>query len=173
MLVITCFWFNKTFTVFSINIKLTKLIFIEFIEVTSVHKTIPASSAQLNKTSSAHCIVHPSPKAKSLSIRIYTLFAHLHQDPLFPSGYHTLLSVSMCYVYILFSLISSLSFSPSTPFPSDSSQSVLCVYDFISVLLISLFCLTDMWKTPLFLKMSYFQQETQFHKLCSIIKFYY
>ena len=41
------------------------LFFIELIGVTLVLKTIQVSSVQLNKTSSAHCIVHPSPQ-KSL-----------------------------------------------------------------------------------------------------------
>ena len=35
--------------------------------VTLVNKTIQVSSVQLSKTSCAHCVVHPSPKVKSLS----------------------------------------------------------------------------------------------------------
>ena len=43
---------------------------IEYIWVALVHKTIQVSSVHLNKTSSAHCIVHPSPRVKSLSAPI-------------------------------------------------------------------------------------------------------
>ena len=49
---------------------------------------------QLNKTSSAHCIVHPLPKAKPLSVPTVPInlpFAHLH----LPLAIITL-SVSMC-----------------------------------------------------------------------------
>ena len=42
------------------------LFLIEFIGLTLVHKTIQVSSLKFNKTASAHCIVCPLPKAKSL-----------------------------------------------------------------------------------------------------------
>lgn len=41
---------------------------IEFNRVTLVHNTVQASSIQLNEMSSAHCMVCPSPQAKSLSV---------------------------------------------------------------------------------------------------------
>ena len=47
-------------------------VYIEFIGVTLAHKTIQVSSAQLNKTSPAPCIVHPSPQAKkTLSVPFF------------------------------------------------------------------------------------------------------
>ena len=39
---------------------------LELIGATLVHKTIQISSVQVNKISSAHCFMHPSPKAKFL-----------------------------------------------------------------------------------------------------------
>ena len=75
---------------------------IEFIGVTLVHKAIQVSSVQVNKTSSAHCIVHPTPQAKSHSIPILPLFAHLHLPSThFPSGYHhTVVSIYVSYYMI-------------------------------------------------------------------------
>lgn len=66
--------------------------------LTLVHKTTLISHAQLNKIP-VHCIMLLSPQAKYLFVSISSHFAHIHlaPDP-FPSGCHTLLSVSIYYV---------------------------------------------------------------------------
>lgn len=74
-------------------------IFIEFIKVILVHKAIQFSSVQLNKTSCTHCIVHPSPQVKSLSVPIYPpLWPPPPPQPPFPFGFHYT-AVSICYIY--------------------------------------------------------------------------
>ena len=137
-----------------------------FIGMTLIHKTIQVSSVQVNKTLSLHCIMHPSPRAKSLSIRIPLLCPPPPRpDPPFPRVITTLLSclcvcVYVCihmyihthtyiytqkhickYIWGFFCLIPSASFIlPPTSLPSDSCQSVPYVYASVSILLISLFC---------------------------------
>ena len=56
---------------------------IEFTRVTFICKTIQVSRVQLNKTSSAHCIVHPPPPEKSLSIPVSP---HPHLCSLLPTA---------------------------------------------------------------------------------------
>ena len=99
--------------------------FIEFIEVRSVHKTIPVSSAQLKKTSSAHCIVHPSPKAKFLSIPISPSLITCTY-PSLPSGYHhAFVSVFVLYIHVYgFVLTFHLSSGIQTALPVNKQLSV-------------------------------------------------
>ena len=52
-------------------LKFLKNYLIQFIGVTLICKTIQVPSPQLNKTSSAHCIVRPSLQAKFLSIPLF------------------------------------------------------------------------------------------------------
>ena len=81
----------------------TLFFLIEFIGLTSVRKTRQVSSAQLNKTSSAPCIVCPSPQAKSLSVPIPpALPTSTRPHRASPLAITTLLSVSVYYVYMLF-----------------------------------------------------------------------
>lgn len=63
---------------------------VEFTGVTWVHKTMQVSSAQLNKTSSAHCTVCPSPPASPIQSPLSpALPTSSYYPPLFSSGYHT------------------------------------------------------------------------------------
>ena len=65
--------------------------------MTFVHKTIQVSRVELSKISPAHYIVCPLPRAKSVSVSIYSLFAHLHQPPTpFPFEYNR--TVASVYV---------------------------------------------------------------------------
>ena len=80
------------------------LYFTEFIGVILVHKTIQVSSAQLNKTSSAHCIVLPSPKAKELPIHPSFAYLHLPATPSLTGYYHTVVCEYVC-VYNVFCFI--------------------------------------------------------------------
>lgn len=58
------------------------LVFLNWIfGVTLIHNTVQVSRVQLNKASSAHCIVCPLPQTKSLSVPICPFFAHLHLPP--------------------------------------------------------------------------------------------
>ena len=93
------------------------------------------SGVQLNKTSSAHRLVHLLPQVKSPSAPISP---HLP----FPLAVTALLPVSVCYVYTCMCLLIPSLFSPrpTTPLSSDSCQSVLCIHAFISIVFISLFC---------------------------------
>ena len=75
----------------------------EFIGVTLVHKTIQVSSVQLNKTSSAQCIMHPLLKVKFLSIPIYpphSLPSSTSPYPPFPLAITVLLSVCVSYMCV-------------------------------------------------------------------------
>ena len=49
--------------------------------VVLVCRTIQISSVQLNNTPCAHGIVHPPLQEESLSVPIFTTFAHLHPAP--------------------------------------------------------------------------------------------
>ena len=77
----------------------------------------------------------------------------------FPSNNH-----HMC-LWIIFCLIPSpFSSSPTTLLPSDSCQSVLCIYESVSMLFVSLFCLLDsMYKWNhtvfVFLWLAYFTEH--------------
>ena len=117
---------------------------IEFIGATLVCKTIQVSSVQLNKISSAYCIMLSLPHAKSLSAPIFPPSAPTlpSPHPPFPLAITRLLSSSMCYVCV-FWLTPSLYFIQSpNPLPSDSCQSVPCIH--VSVLLfVSLLCSLD------------------------------
>lgn len=101
-----------------------KNLWIELSGVTLVHKTMQVSGAQLNKAPSAQCVVHPWPKAKSLSVPVHAPSAHLHL-PLLPRpsllAVTTLLSVSMCCMdMFFFFLLNPLTFfhlSPQSPSP--------------------------------------------------------
>lgn len=44
---------------------------LNFLGVTLICRTTQVASVQLNKASSAHCIVHPSPQAQSLSVPLF------------------------------------------------------------------------------------------------------
>lgn len=81
-------------------------VLIESIGVILVHETLQVSSVQLNKTSSAHCIVLPWPQAKSLSIRFPCPFAHLHLPT--PTLLSLWLSLHCCLclfvLYILYNI---------------------------------------------------------------------
>ena len=110
------------------------LFLIKFIGVILVHKIIQVSSIQLNKTSSAHFSMHPSPQAKSLSIPISfplptSTYPHL------PSrlAITTLSSVSMHYVCVFWlipspSFIQSLNLPPFWELPVCSMCPCLCFY---------------------------------------------
>ena len=75
----------------------------EFIGVILVHQTIQVSSVQFSKTSSAHCIVCPLPKASLLPFPLVSpCSTSTYSHPLFPLTITTLLSVSMCYIYTVF-----------------------------------------------------------------------
>ena len=125
-----CSMFSKVFIIIII------LFFIELIGVILVYKTTQTSSAQLNKTSSAHCIVHASSKAKSLSISIYPLCP--------PPPTPTPLSLWLSPLYLSVCLSTYLSIYPyhlyHNPLHSESYQSVPCNHASVSILFISLFC---------------------------------
>ena len=104
--------------------------------MTLVHKITWILSVQLNKTSPAHCIVHPSPQAKSLSVPVFPHFAHLHL-PLtpFPSGYpHILICVYVLYVCFCFALfLHLLSCSPPASLCSDSCRPDPCIHTSVPI----------------------------------------
>ena len=74
------------------------LFFIGFLGVILVYNTIQVSVVQLNKTSSAHCIMYPWPKAESFCLHLSSLCPPPPTPIHFPSGYHSTL-VCVCVSY--------------------------------------------------------------------------
>ena len=110
--------------------------FIEFISMTLVNKSIQVSSVQVNKTSSAHCIVRSLPQIRSLSVPIYPPFVHFHLPH--PPSLSLYRCPGLCVIYILLCLIPS-PFFISSPTPSP----VIAVnLSYVSMLLF-LFCLLN------------------------------
>ena len=108
--------------------------------MTLVNKTIQVSSVQLCHTSSSHCVVCSPPTGKSLSTIAYPpALLYLSHFP-FHLTIITLLSASFLFI-CLFLLNPSTFFhpAPKPTFP-DSCQSVLCIYESVSILFVTLFC---------------------------------
>ena len=103
----------------------------KFIAVMLVNKINQVSSVQLHNTPSAHCIVHPPPKVKSLSATIYPPFVLFQlPSPCFSLAATILLFVSgfffFFFCFVSFCLIPSPNFTqPPTPLPSNSCHSIL------------------------------------------------
>ena len=86
-------------TLFSVN-SLSVIIFslIKFIEVTLVHKIIQVSSVQVNKTSSAHCIMCYHLNSFRLSPLSHLCPSPPNPSVPFPSGFH---HTAICvYMYV-------------------------------------------------------------------------
>ena len=115
---------------------------IEFIGLTLVHKTIQVSSVQLNKTSSVHCIVCPSPHAKSLSVLFCPTQPTSTYPPPFPLPITTLLSASV-YCMGVFFFFANRSFIQSSTPPALTAVSTFHVSMPLSILFISLFYSLD------------------------------
>ena len=95
-------------------------------------------------TSSVHCIVCSPPQIKSPSITIYPAFtlSYLLHPP-FPRGITLQLSIYEVsgFVAVVLFLFNCFTFftQPPYPLPSDSCQSILFIYESVSVLFVILF----------------------------------
>ena len=95
------------------------------------------SGVQFYNTSSVYCIVCLSPQVKSPSVTMCPLCTLFYlPPPPSPSGSHR----TVVCLYEVFSLSPITCFiqplNPSTLLPSDSCQSVLCIYESVSILLV-------------------------------------
>ena len=117
--------------------------FIEFIGVTLVNTIMQVSGVQFYNTSSVYCTVCSPPQVKLSSIVIFPPFTLVClPHPSGPSGHHhTLVCVYEVFIWPL--LLYLFPPGPPTPHPSDSCQSVLCIYQYASILIVSLFCSLD------------------------------
>ena len=110
---------------------------IEVIGVILVNKILQVSDGQFYNTSSVPCILCSPPQVRSLSITVSSPLPISHLLPPFPPG--SCHSDPQVHEFCLsFFLLCSIPFSPyHGPTPS-SCKPVLCIYESVSILLVSL-----------------------------------
>ena len=127
--------FSVFITIYMFLYLLLKTFFIEFIGVTLVNEIIHVSGIQFYNTSSVYCIVYSSTKVKSPFVTIYPPFSSSTSLTHFPSSNHnTVVSVYEAFLFFFAQFPSPFQPAPQSPLPSDSCQSIFCIYESLSIL---------------------------------------
>ena len=115
--------------------------------MTLVSKMIYVPGVQFYNTLPVYFIVCSPPKVKSPSITIYHPFTLFYlPPPPYPLGCLCLWSICcLCLCSIFVCLLNPFTFFTQSlnSLPSDSCRPVLCIYESVSILFVSLFCSLD------------------------------
>ena len=130
-------WGHTVFVLFSI--------FIEFIGVTLVNKIIQVSGVQFYNTLSVYCIGHSTPRSSLFPSPFTPTLPSTSPSPPFLLVIIILSSVfEFCFVLFCFVSLNAFTFFTQHPYPLPSlSQSVVYIYESVSILFVSLFCSLD------------------------------